>query len=480
MEYIDFDLLIERHGRKYRARVLRSPAGEAQNEFNLPFNDRDIELFLLKVGRPRGRGRRIDSSEMSAIKNFGGRLFQAVFDGEVSNCLSGSLEEAQRRGLGLRIRLRLTEVLKLIDLPWEYLYNPSLNQFFALSNTSPIIRYLDLPAHILPLSVKGPINVLAMISSPTDYPPLDVKRELEKLDAALSRLVPQGIVKLEYLEEATLDALRKCLRRAHYHIFHFIGHGSFNKQADDGIVVMEDENQKGRLVSGQDLGRLLRDARTLRLALLNTCEGARNSRVDPFAGTAQSLLQQGIPAVIAMQFEVTDHAAIKFAQEFYDVLAEGFPVDTALTEARKALQTGGNDTEWGTPVLYMRSSDGKIFDIAPARSEAAENNQGGGGVVASDEMSHHLFETHMQLSLLFYLKELPAVHQGLSIKELCEYLGIARRKDVIAALSNLVTAGLVNKIKKKHNAFWQISDKGREILQKFAGLIRTKIITSGK
>src|SRR3954463_10066004 len=48
----------------------------------------------------------------------------------------------------------------------------------------------------------------------------------------------------------------------------------------------------------------LRDLRSLRLAVLNSCEGARNSRTDPFAGTATTLVRQGsVPAVVAMQFE---------------------------------------------------------------------------------------------------------------------------------------------------------------------------------
>jgi outer membrane protein assembly factor BamD (BamD/ComL family) len=102
----------------------------------------------------------------------------------------------------------------------------------------------------------------------------------------------------------------------------------------------------------------------MRLAILNACEGGRASRNDPFAGTAQSLVQQGLPAVIAMQFEISDQAAITFTREFYAALADGYPVDAALTEARLAI-FAANDSglEWGTPVLYMRAPDGRIFDL---------------------------------------------------------------------------------------------------------------------
>jgi hypothetical protein len=83
---------------------------------------------------------------------------------------------------------------------------------------------------------------------------------------------------------------------------------------------------------------------------------------DPFAGIAPGLIRQGIPAVIAMQFEVTDTAAAIFGHEFYLALADGCPVDQAAAEARKAMYASDCDVEWATPVLYLRASDGRIFD----------------------------------------------------------------------------------------------------------------------
>jgi len=369
ISYLDFDLLIEPFGKKYRARVLNSPAGQATTDFRLPLSDLELDNFLLLVGRTSGGVRRIDSLEWEATKTFGGRLFDAVFTVEVRACLRSSLDEASRQGLGLRIRLRLTDVPELADLPWEYLYNSATKHFLTLSAETPLVRYLDLPERIQPLAVKPPLRVLAMISSPSDYPQLDVEQEWTNLKNALGDLEQRSLVVLERLEEATLAALQRRLRQAEYHIFHFIGHGGFDQQVRDGVLVLEDEAKQGRQVSGQYLGTLLHDHRPLRLVILNACEGARTSRTDPFAGTAQSLVQQGIPAVIAMQFAITDEAAITFSHEFYCAVADGYPVDAALAEARKAIFAQGNDVEWGTPVLYMRSPDGRIFDIATVQKE---------------------------------------------------------------------------------------------------------------
>ncbi|MCG8423789.1 MAG: SUMF1/EgtB/PvdO family nonheme iron enzyme, partial [Proteobacteria bacterium] len=101
---------------------------------------------------------------------------------------------------------------------------------------------------------------------------------------------------------------------------------------------------------------------TLRLAVLNACEGARISQADPYAGVATSLIKQGVPAVIAMQFEITDTAALAFADELYSALVDGLPVDAAVADARTAIYALPSDIEWGTPVLYMRAKDGVLFD----------------------------------------------------------------------------------------------------------------------
>jgi hypothetical protein len=375
LDYLDFDLLIERSPSGYRARVLSSPAGQAAADFSLPFSELEVENFLLRIGRTRRGVRRLESPEMEAAKTFGGHLFEAVFDDEVRGCLRSSLDEANRRGAGLRIRLRLTDVPELADLPWEYLHNPTLNRFLVLSATTPLVRYLDLPEPIRPLAVKPPLRILVMIASPIDCPSLDVEREWAKLKEALGDLEQRGLLALERLKPATLATLQQQLRRGEYHIFHFVGHGAFDEQAQDGLLLLEDDEGRGRAASGQYLGTLMHDERTLRLAILNACEGARTSRSDPFAGAAQSLVQQGVPAVIAMQSEITDEAAIALAHEFYAALADGYPVDAALAEARKAIFAQGNDVEWGKPVLYLRSPDGRIFDVEQVNEQERKQAQ---------------------------------------------------------------------------------------------------------
>lgn len=370
--YQDFDLLIEPDPLGgYRARALRSPAGEsAAVRFTLPFSPVELENLALKVSGSRrgtrGRGR----PEIAPLKDFGGTLYDAVFTGELRDVLSRSLSQIRAQRVGMRLRLRLTDAPALAELPWEFLYDRRLNRFLARSHRTPLVRYLDLPDPPLPLAVDGPLRLLVMISSPRDWPKLDVEQEWSVLAGALAQPQKDGRVVIQRMT-ANMSTLRQRLRREKFHVFHFVGHGYYRSDWGDGVIVMEDAGGGPQEVTGEELGGLLNEYEATRLAVLNACEGAISDASDPFAGMAQSLIQQGLPAVVAMQFEITDDAAIIFARELYGAIADGFQLEAALAEARGAIRDVGNATEWGTPVLYSRAPDGHLFDLA-ARGEISE------------------------------------------------------------------------------------------------------------
>ncbi len=363
--YLDFDLLIESDGPNYRATVLDSPAGESETTFTLPFSEKDLEILVLQVFRltTRRTVRAIASPQMKDVRSFGGHLYESLFSGPVSTCLLRSMDEADRSHAGLRVRLHLGDAPALANIPWEFLYDSSSDGFLCLSDQTPLVRYIDLPQRVEPLAATPPLRMLCLISSPSGYPPLDVEHEWAKLNEALGPTVTEGRLVMDRVDTPSLEALQRRLRREEYHVLHFVGHGAFDEEAQDGVLLLEDLEGRGHPVSGESLGVLLHDHEALRLVVLNACEGARTSTTDPFAGTAQSLVRKGIPAVIAMQFEISDVAAITMANEFYSAVADGYPVDAALSEARKAIFTRVNAVEWATPVLYMRSPDGRIFEI---------------------------------------------------------------------------------------------------------------------
>ena len=360
MAHINFDVIVGREGDRYRARVVDSPSGSGSVEFTAPFLGVELENMSLRVSRFGQTGRRTRVPQIDSARDIGGRLFDAVFAGAVRDCYRASLGQAASSGQGVRIRLRLTDVPEIAVWPWEFLFDSSQNRFIALSIETPLVRYLDFAEPVETLEVAAPLRVLLVVSSPSDHTRLDVERECEKLNSAVAALKTEGRLMVDRIDVATLGELQRSLSKQTYHILHFIGHGGADG-ASEGHLVFEDNDERGYAVDGSTLGTLLHNHPSMRVALLNACEGARTLGADAFSGVAQRLVQQGIPCVVAMQFEISDASAIQFSSAFYAAVASGQPVDMAVAQGRLAIYSEVSDLEWATPVLYLRSPDAKIF-----------------------------------------------------------------------------------------------------------------------
>jgi tetratricopeptide (TPR) repeat protein len=377
-EYTDFDLEIgqQREPRKYSV-AARSLGGEAQGEMHFPFDEwelkdklRDLEVALLRSG---GTRRSIDTSEEKAVQEFGQALFDALLVGDVRTRYEVSLREARRQHKGLRLKLHV-QPSELSALPWEFLYD-SERDYLGLSSMTPLVRYLDVPQSVERLTVTLPLRILGLVASPKGLPQLNVRREKRLLEEAVKGLREKGLVELTWLEGQTWRDLQRSMRREEdWHILHFIGHGGFDAETEEGAIALADDVGSKDLLRATSLARLLDDHYALRLVFLNSCEGAKGSESDAFSSTAATLVRRGVPAVVAMQYEVTDKAAIEFSRDFYEAVSDGLPVDAAVAEARTAVSMR-SALEWGTPVLYMRSPDGRIFDVQqtddrPGKEEA--------------------------------------------------------------------------------------------------------------
>ncbi len=379
MNYLDFELVIGAGtGKKrfYPVIVNDSPAGEAYEFMEFPFNERELENQLQALQyaliRSSSKRRKIISPEEQTVQNFGRALFDALFSKEVRSRYDVSQNIAFSQGRGLRIKLRIQSA-ELASLPWEFLYDKRLDKYICLSNNTPIVRYLDLSKPTHSLTVTLPLSILGMIASPKDLSDLDVEREKQRLEKSLEMLHNHGQVKLTWLEGRTWQDLQRAMRGGPWHIFHFIGHGDFNIENDEGLICLEDDEGNAVNFPATELARLLADHHALRLIVLNSCEGARSSKHDIFSSTAAILVKQSVSAVLAMQYEITNTAAIELSRVFYEALAEGLPVDMAVAEARKAISIAVTDTlEWGTPILYMRSPDGVLFNL-PQNSTGSPN-----------------------------------------------------------------------------------------------------------
>lgn len=351
------------NGRDFEVSI-RSRAGEAREVMRFPYDDlaldsrlKDLQIALLRSG---GNRRRVASKEEQAVQDFGVDLFNALIANEVRTRYDLSQNLARHDDKGLRLVLRIREPA-LAALPWEFMYDSRRGEYVSLSRSTPIVRYPAQPQPIQPLHVNPPLHILGMAVSPVDANPLDIDREKQRLEEAIKRL--GGLVTLTWLEGSTWTHLQEAMQKGPWHIFHFIGHGGFNERNDEGVIALADEAGRAFELSATKLARLL-DHRHLKLVLLNACEGGRASSLDIFSSTASILVRSGIPAVLAMQYEITDTAAIEFSRSFYQAVAQGLPIEGAVVEARKAISIAVNNTvEWGTPVLYLRSTDGRLFDV---------------------------------------------------------------------------------------------------------------------
>lgn len=381
MEYINFEIEIDPgYGQEYPVRVSHSPAGEAREVMSFPFDKlalesrlKDLQISLLNSAGLVRRGRVTPYEE--TVQRFGVEMFSALFVGEIRSRYDVCQELASQQGKGIRIRLCIHPP-ELAILPWEFIFDTRIGDYVCLSRDTSIVRYIELPHSTQSLAVTPPLEILGMIVSPTDLPSLDVETEKQRIERALQPLRQSGLVNITWLKGQTWRDLRTALLTRSWHIFHFVGHGGFDAQQDEGLIALANPEGQARYFTATEFGRLLSDHRTLRLVVLNACKGAHGGLNDTFSGTATTLIQRGVPAVIAMQFDISDVAAIEFANTFYKTLVLGAPVDVALSEARKSLSFElKNCLEWGVPVLYMRSAEGSIFTVEGRKVPSAKRKR---------------------------------------------------------------------------------------------------------
>lgn len=375
MKYDDFDLRIEpRQDEAYPLIVLNSPSGEGRGLLRLPRQLRDLlastkDLGLAVRASSKGAvpvGREIDLTDNSLSRidprEIGDLMFQALMPQPVRGLFDRSVGGAESHKRGLRLRLHADmsdpDLLSLFSLPWELIFWKERGQYLSLARSSPFVRAFDVPRPVRRLELAGDLRILVAMASPRDLPPLDLKKERSHLETVLG---PVSGVSLHFLEHATPEALRRILSEETFQAFHFMGHGGFDPETGKGVLAFEDGIGGHRPLPGPVLAALMQDFSSLQFAFLNACHTARtgpSQGLNPLAGVSSALVLAGLPAVVAMQFPISDEAAIVFSEAFYRLFAAGEPVDAATAEGRIAIHLGNFESlEWATPVLFLRASN---------------------------------------------------------------------------------------------------------------------------
>lgn len=301
------------------------------------------------------------------LTQIGTILFEDLFVGDIGELYRSSVGITRGQQSNMRVRLHINAP-ELAALPWEYLHDPGEESFLATSPETPLVRYIPVRMPARPTKVALPLRILLLIANPTDTPQLDIAQERQIMESALSQWIDDGQIQLEVVEKATVANVAEAMRRVAPHVVHFSGHGFFEAGSSNegtAYIVLENDDGTAAPMDEKSFREFFSGCKETRLAVLNACQSATLSTAKPLVGIAPQLLQRQLSAVVAMQYPVSDHASLIFTREFYRSLALGYPVDAAISEARKGIfmEMGGQSREWGTPVLFMRAKDGLLFEI---------------------------------------------------------------------------------------------------------------------
>jgi len=350
------------------------------------------------------------------LENIGQSLYQSLFppDSKVKNALLASLRSHEAQNTQLHIQLSFSDHVirgvRLADYPWELLHDG--RSFLLLHCNVTISRYITYEGVRPNLPPTDKLNVLLLSSTASDSA-LGLNqlgdREVQAIRQGLEKGRNDGHINFVQLS-ATRDQLRAYLTEHRGEdapqVLHFDGHGLYGKRCTNtqcrainkgnkitrcrkcdrelpeaqGYLVFEDGNGGADYVSAEELGVLLSKSSVgdgnnksggIALVVLSACQSAMTIEGDSvFNGTAQNLIGQRIPSVVAMQYSVSVASATKFAEQFYRSLGQRNSLGIAVSQAREAMGIEGN--QWYRPVLYLRWQDnqgGQLFKDSSITSD---------------------------------------------------------------------------------------------------------------
>ncbi len=310
----------------------------------------------------------VDTAEDSAAPNengqhmrgLGRQLFEALIVDDVRDLYVASRERATEQGCTMRLVLRVLPV-ELGRFPWEFLFDPERQDYLGLSLS--LVRHPEVLAPRQPLQAPAPLRILGMVIDSGDQDAAAVDEQRQRVGAELAGWEREGLVELGWVAGPTSGDLEEALDRGQWQVLHVVDRGGSDEIVDERTPALF--RNRTHLIASDDVSRLLADHHTLRLVVLDSCGPGSGGVGDGFADAAGVLVRRGIPAVVAMQFELTDSAAIRFAQTLYHSVATCQPVDIGVLRGRRALRLAQKDSlEWGAPVLYLRAPGGHIFSAA--------------------------------------------------------------------------------------------------------------------
>jgi hypothetical protein len=368
ISYEDFDLQIRADGLGFVVSARRGSQSTSEEPFEL-----DLSCFGDFWEREE-RGP-LDTREP------GSELFDALIRGRIRDLYQqgrGGAGGDAAKGLRIRILLdpRDERLRPLLRLPWEILFDRSADAsgLLALDPRRPIVRAIDSTEQTL-APTPGPLRrVLLVLSNPRYLIHLDLDSECASVEEALARIS----IRPEILRGATRSRLSESICDGEHQIVHFMGHGMFDPEIGEGVLLLENEKGGPDHLPASTFAGFFAGKPMPSLVVLASClsaEPGRDPAFGPFASVATALVAAGLPAVVAMQTRVRNRRAIRFTERLYRRLVKGDPIEAAVSQARLALRAGQAETiDWAVPVLFVRGQAGGVPETAslepPKRRES--------------------------------------------------------------------------------------------------------------
>ncbi|MFL5803457.1 MAG: CHAT domain-containing protein [Roseiflexaceae bacterium] len=351
MSYADLELNLHRRDADTYAVEMR---------FTQPDSDADVRLMaeaaLVRFDTTRLR-------ELSADAVAYGQALSASLFAEQAVAIAFAQARASAQSLDVPLRLRLfigPSAPELHGLRWETLRDPQDGSALLMGEQIFFSRYLSSgdwrPVRLRP---KGQLRVLVAIANPSDLgrynlAALDVPAELERARTGLGDM-PR--VDLDSGGKATLNNLIEQLREGP-DILYLVCHGALLR--GEPVLWLEDEAGATARVPGAELVARLKELQERpRLAVLVSCQSA-GAGEGALAALGPRLAEAGIPAVLAMQGNVTIETMATFLPTFFKALQSDGQIDRAVALARGAVRERF-DT-W-MPALFMRLKSGRIWYV---------------------------------------------------------------------------------------------------------------------
>ena len=301
-----------------------------------------------------GKGQMPSAQE---LRVYGQVLFATLFPGAVKRVY----DTARSMQRSVRLNVILTSTVPWVaDLPWEFAFDPVRQTSLAMEEIHFIRNVMTaVPADIV--DDKHRLRILVVSSQPIDLGRLSIEEEAAVIRRGFEPLREAGLAEIDVLARATPASLHGYVSTGKYSVVHFIGHGEYDREKDEGFLVFQTDKGERYMVDEHSLREIL-CWRSIQLVFLNACETGQGGSADFNSGVAPALVAGGVPIVVANQYKVLDKSATFFAQHFYWSLAQGMAVGAAAREARIAVNYSltGEAIDWAVPVVYAHDPNSRV------------------------------------------------------------------------------------------------------------------------